>query len=287
MTTPRSIAIVGAGFMGVGLARIFRDKGWPVAAFDVDAGVLDALVAAVPGTRAASSLRDAVADAEFVIEAVSEKPALKQAIFAEMAACTRAGTVLASNSSVIQVGVITANVPDEHAGRCIGTHFWNPPELIPLVEVIAGPRSADWAIDTAMAVLADAGKEPVRVRADTVPGNRMQHALWREAIALVQEGVCLPEEVDHIVRRSFGLRLAALGPIENADLIGLDLTQQIHDIVFPVTNRSDAANPLLADKIAAGALGAKSGAGFYDGWTDQRTAAVKKRLADHLDEQLG
>ncbi|HEX8446734.1 MAG TPA: 3-hydroxyacyl-CoA dehydrogenase NAD-binding domain-containing protein [Sphingomonas sp.] len=276
------VALIGAGLMGAGLARLFRRAGWPVSAYDPNPQAL----AALAGVRHAGSLADAVADAECVIEAASERLAIKQAIFAELAAATGPDTILASNSSVIPVGAITASLDDAAAARIIGTHFWNPPDVIPLVEVIQGPRSGRDAIIRTMAMLTAAGKEPIHVHRDTVPGNRMQHALWREAMALVDEGVCSPEDVDHIVKRSFGLRLPVLGPLENADLVGLELTAQIHDVVLPTLSDRTTPSPSLGTRLAAGAGGVSHGAGFHDGWTPERVAALRARLTAHLDAML-
>lgn len=280
------VALIGAGLMGTGLARLFTTHGMAVAAFDASRSALDALIDAVPASRAAISLADAVAQADIVIEAVSERLELKQSVFAELAAATGPDTILATNSSVISVGAITALLDDRAAARCVGTHFWNPPDLIPLVEVIEGPRTAAATIAKTLSIMSTAGKEPVHVRRDTVPGNRLQHALWREAIALVEEGVCSAEDVDRLVKRSFGLRLAVLGPLENADLVGLDLTKAIHDVVFPTLSRATAASALLSDRLAVGAGGTAAGRGLYQKWTAENVAALRSRLADHLGKLL-
>ena len=281
-----AVALVGAGLMGTGLARLFTSMGMSVAIYDANPAALDALVATVPDARAATSLTDAVAQADLVIEAVSERLELKQSIFAELAEATGTDTILATNSSVIAVGAITAKLDDVTAARCVGTHFWNPPDLIPLVEVIEGPRTAAATIATAMSIMTAAGKEPVHVLRDTVPGNRLQHALWREAIALVEEGVCGPEDVDRLVKRSFGLRLPVLGPLENADLVGLELTKAIHTVVLPSLSRTTTASPILSERIASGATGVAAGRGLYENWTDKDVRAVRERLADHLAKML-
>lgn len=276
------IALIGGGLMGGGLARLFRAKGWSVTLFDADASAADRVVAEVPGVVVAPSLAAAAGEADFVIEAVSERLALKQAIFAELAAATGTGTILATNSSVMAVGAITAELDEAAAARCVGTHFWNPPDLVPLVEVIQGPRTAPSTIERAMAILTAAGKEPVHVQRDVVAGNRLQHALWREAIALVEEGVCAPADVDRLVKRSFGLRLAVLGPLENADLVGLELTRAIHEVVLPTLSMATTPSPALTERLAAGATGVAAGRGFYDDWTSDKVDALRARLADHL-----
>lgn len=280
MTNPATyrIALIGAGMMGVGLARLFRSKDWPVAVYDSNVAVLSS----VPEVRYATSLADVVTDADFVIEAASERLEIKQAIFAELATVSAPETILATNSSVIPVGAITVHLDDEAAARTVGMHFWNPPDIIPLVEVIEGPRTSNASAWGGMAMLRAAGKEPIHVRRDTVPGNRLQHALWREAMALVDEGVCTPEDIDTIVKRSFGLRLSVLGPLENADLVGLPLTAEIHSVVLPTLSRAMAPATALTDRIARGDLGVGTGAGFYDAWPAEKVSALRHRLADHL-----
>jgi 3-hydroxybutyryl-CoA dehydrogenase len=279
---PAKIALIGCGLMGTGLARLFRNVHWPVSTCDQEAQALARLCREVPGVVAAKNLREAVKDADLVIEAVAEQPSIKQALFAQLAAHTSSHTLLATNSSVIPVAVVTANVSDGDAGRVLGTHFWNPPDLIPLVEVIQGPRTSDASILRAIGLLEAAGREPVRVHADVVPGNRLQHALWREAMALVDEGICSPQDVDRIIKRSFGARLAVLGPLENADLVGLELTRQIHEVVLP--NLSCATQPAagLLSRIAAGHTGITSGNGYYPEWDEEKIAALRARLAGHL-----
>ena len=276
------IALIGGGLMGGGLARLFRTTRSAVTLFDASAAAAAAVADAVPGVIVAGSLAEAVADAELVIEAVSERLALKQAIFADLAAATGLGTILATNSSVIAVGAITAALDDDAAARCVGTHFWNPPDLIPLVEVIEGPRTAPATIERTIAILTAAGKEPVHVRRDVVAGNRLQHALWREAIALVEEGVCSSADVDRLVKRSFGLRLAVLGPLENADLVGLELTRAIHEVVLPTLSRASAPSPALIERIERGDTGVAAGRGFYEQWSEPQVAALRQRLAEHL-----
>jgi 3-hydroxybutyryl-CoA dehydrogenase len=276
------IAVIGSGLMGTGLARLFRGVHWPVSAWDQDAHALARLCKEVPGVAAAKDLQDAVRDADLVIEAVAERPAIKQSLFAQLAALTPSHTLLATNSSVISVAVVTAEVSDSDAHRALGTHFWNPPDLIPLVEVIQGPRTSEASILRAIGLLEAAGREPVRVHADVVPGNRLQHALWREAMALVDEGVCSPQDVDRIIKRSFGARLAVLGPLENADLVGLELTRQIHEVVLPHLSRATRPAAGLLERIAAGHTGIADGGGFYPEWNEASIAALRARLAGHL-----
>jgi 3-hydroxybutyryl-CoA dehydrogenase len=294
MAGEQRLAVVGAGLMGAALARLFAAAGWSVRVSDPDQAALDRLSAEAPADAGLPAgristhrvLAEAVADAQLVIEAAPEKPALKQQLFVQLAALTPASCILATNSSVIPVGTVSALVDDANAQRIVGTHFWNPPDLIPLVEVIQGPRTAPAAIDTTLAMLRGIGKQAVPVRRDVVPGNRLQHALWREAMALVEEGVCAPEDVDAIIKNSFGLRLAVLGPLENADLVGLELTADIHKVVLPQLSRATEPSSALTQRLARGERGISAGAGFYKGWTEARVADLRAKLVSHVKRLL-
>jgi 3-hydroxybutyryl-CoA dehydrogenase len=169
------------------------------------------------------------------------------------------------------------------ASRLVGTHFWNPPHLMPLVEVVRGADTPDALMDRACEIMRSIGKIPVRVERD-VPGfigNRLLHAMWREAINLVERGIASPEDVDRVARLTFGLRTPAVGPLENMDLVGLDLVQNIHS--YLLADLSDAKEPLpsLVEHIDRGKLGMKSGEGFHD-WK-QRDG---KALLDRRDRQI-
>lgn len=280
------VGLVGAGLMGAGLARLFSKAGWQVSVFDPDRGVLDKLGEQSPGLILSQELEPVVKGVNIVIEAAPEKPPLKQSIFLDLARFTGAETILATNSSVIPVGVVTERLSDEDAKRAVGAHFWNPPDIIPLVEVIQGPRSGLPAIEKTMEIMRSVGKSAVHVKKDAVPGNRMQAALWREALALIEEGICEPEDVDVIVTRSFGLRLPVLGPIENMDLIGVDLTADIHRVVLPTLSNATQPMTPLTERLARGDLGGKTGNGFYRGWTEEKLAKLRARLVTHLNSLL-
>jgi len=270
------ITIIGAGLMGHGLAAVFANGGYAVAITDAFPGVLAAAKARIASTLEAvgweasaldritpyPTLTDAVSDADIVIEAVPEKLPLKQAIFVELEAAARPDALLCSNTSVIPIGRIAAGLSSRH--RVPGTHWWNPPYLVPLVEVIEAEGTDPANIVRMISLLGNLGKVAVHVKKD-VPGfvgNRMQHALWREAIALVDAGVCDAETIDLVVKNSFGRRLAVLGPMENADLVGTDLTLDIQTSVLPHLDRSAEPTATLRALVADGRLGFKTNAGF-------------------------
>jgi 3-hydroxybutyryl-CoA dehydrogenase len=202
-------------------------------------------------------------------------------MFADLVRLSRADAILASNTSVIPIHRIAAGLPTPE--RIVGTHWWNPAGLIPLVEVIQAAQTSDATVAATMALLSSVGKSPAHIVKD-VPGfvaNRLQHALWREAIAMVGEGVCDAATLDACVKNSFGLRLAVLGPLENADLVGLDLTLDIHKIIIPELDRSAGPNPYLESRVAAGRLGFKTGEGFR-AWSQPEIDDLRSRLAAHL-----
>jgi 3-hydroxybutyryl-CoA dehydrogenase len=172
--------------------------------------------------------------------------------------------------------------------RVLGTHWGNPPYLVPLVEVVEAGGAGAAAIARMIALLTRLGKVPVHVKKD-VPGfvgNRLQHALWREAMALVAEGVCDAETVDLVVKNSFGRRLAVLGPLENADLVGTDLTLDIHNTVLRHLDRSTAPSPYLEALVGSGKLGFKTNQGFRS-WDEAKKAAQRSAVLAHLTRLNG
>lgn len=293
------ITVLGAGLMGHGIALTLARAGHAVTVTDPVAEARAALherIRASMGamgcdadeiTRAAArvqvsdSIAEAVAQAEIVFEAAPEKLELKQALFAEVEAHAPAEAILASNTSVMPITSIMSGL--SHRERALGTHWWNPAHMIPLVEVIATEWTGPEVMDRMVALLAEAGKAPVKVARD-VPGfigNRLQHALWREAISLVENGICDAEGVDTVVKQSFGRRLAVLGPLENADLVGTDLTLDIHRTVLADLERRPGPSPYLEQLVEAGHLGMKSGEGFRH-WSAEEAQTVRDRVARHL-----
>jgi 3-hydroxybutyryl-CoA dehydrogenase len=289
------IAIVGAGLMGHGIAQVFALAGHDVAITDTVMQNLDTAKSRIGenlhdlGEDASVVLRvhpcvdlaEAVREADYVVEAVSENLPLKQKLFAEIERHVRPDTILASNTSVIPITSIMKGL--KKRDRALGTHWWNPPFLVPLVEVIETQWTSPQAVAWTMDLHAAAGKKPAHVKKD-VPGfigNRLQHALWREAISLVEHGICDAETVDAVVKSSFGRRLAVLGPIENADMVGTDLTLAIHETVLPAIDSRPGPSPYLERLVADGKLGFKSGEGFRK-WSAEDQAALRAKVIKHL-----
>lgn len=297
--SPAAVAVMGAGLMGHGIAQLLAAAGHPVALHDPDPGALSTaperirtateLLGADPGPvlerlRTERRLEDAAAGAELVVEAGPERLEVKQEIFRALERATSPATILTTNTSALPVRRVAAGLA--HPERVLGTHFWNPPHLVPLVEVVEGPATSAPAIRRTMALLRAAGKVPVHVRRD-VPGfvgNRLQHALKREAIALVADGVCDAETVDLVVREGFGPRLAVLGPLEQSDLVGLDLTLAIHQTLLSDLERRPGPHPLLERLVAEGRTGMAAGEGFRS-WTPADARAARRRLDAFLAER--
>lgn len=302
-THPERIAVIGAGMMGSGIAQVFAAGGWSVTLQDLRPEALESALAAVRrnlaflgehGLGAAGGVEAALAriatttdieaaadGADFVVEAVFEDMGLKQEIFRTLDAVCPPETVLATNTSVMSITEIASRA--ERRDRIVGTHFWNPPYLIPLVEVVRAAETAPAVMDLTLDILRRAGKHPVRVEKD-VPGfvaNRLQHALWREAISIVERGIADAATVDECVRYGFGLRLPVLGPLENADMVGLDLTLSIHDYILRHLEASPEPSPLLREKVAAGDLGFKTGRGLQE-WTPEQAQASRDHLVAYL-----
>ncbi|MDR3375807.1 MAG: 3-hydroxyacyl-CoA dehydrogenase NAD-binding domain-containing protein [Ancalomicrobiaceae bacterium] len=293
-----AIAVIGAGLMGHGIAYRLAAAGHEVRVQDPDPAARQALAGKIGdicdllGTSRSAlerisghaDLASAVVGVETVIEAAPERLELKQSIFAALEQATAPGTILASNTSALPIHRIAETIGDR--SRVVGAHFWNPPHLVPLVEVVLMGEANRPAAERISALLSSAGWHPVTVNRD-IPGfigNRLQHALKREAIALVAAGVCDAETIDDVVKLGFGARLSVLGPLEQSDLVGLDLTKSIHDTLMPDLDVTAVTHPYLEALIAKGDTGMKAGQGFRR-WTPDQAEAVRQRLREFLVSQ--
>jgi 3-hydroxybutyryl-CoA dehydrogenase len=296
--TSHKIGVVGGGLMGHGIAYLLAAAGHEVRIFepspDVTATLQERLRLIVdllegdPALLGRITAHDHMAPAmegvRFVFEAAPEKLTLKQQIFAELSTHVAPDTILASNSSAIPTTEIARFL--KHRERVVGTHFWNPPHLVPLVEVIQNEWTTPEVVKATMDLLREAGRAPVHVKKD-IPGfigNRLQHALKREAIALLAAGVADAETIDTVIKTGFGARLAVLGTLEQSDLVGLDLTLDIHTVLIGELDRTPGPHPLLVEKVKAGKLGMRSGEGFRK-WTPEQAEEVRSRLRNFLAAQ--
>ena len=243
--------------------------------FLADKGVVSAAAAAhahqdLSGT---TDLAVAVGDAEVVFESIPEDMQLKQAFFERLEALTSATTLLVSNTSGLRISEIAARL--ERPERAVTTHFYMPPHLVPLVDVVKGERTSDETVSRIKTLLTAAGKRPVVVLKDT-PGQlgiRMLQAVNREAFHIVREGIASAEDVDIAIKYGPGLRFPVYGPLEHADVVGLDLIESVASYVWPDLSTATAPDVLHA-LIAEGDLGVKSGRGFYD-WSRKSADEVK------------
>src|SRR5919202_1233724 len=290
------MAVLGTGMMGPGISASLALAGHPTTLYGRSPASaqrgLDAVDRALEQLRAARlvtsragqaarrridgaiDLAAAVHGAAFVFESVVEDLAVKQALFAQVEGLAPANAILASNTSGLQITAIAGRMRCPE--RAATTHFWNPPHLMPLVEVVKGERTTEATVDSLRNVLTRAGKRVVVVRKD-VPGqlgNRLLHALFREAYHIVQEGIASVEDVDVALKFGPGLRFPAYGLLEHADMVGLDMQLQIESYLFPALCAATELPPFLRELIAQGKLGAKSGVGLYD-WSRRDPAEVR------------
>ena len=299
----RRVGICGLGQMGAAAAVAFKRGGYEVLAWDRDperraavgqtaARLEDWMERHVgPALRTGGTITpagDAAAldrDADLIMDAIVEDLDRKGELLRGFAIARERGAIFISTTSGLPITDLGRR--GACAGLLAGTHFWNPPHLMPLVEVIRGEQTPDAVMDRVCEVMTSIGKIPVRVNRD-VPGfigNRMLHALWREAIYLVQEGVATAEEIDTVARLTFALRMPALGPLENMDLVGLDLIGAIHDYLMASLASDGETLPALRERIRQGELGAKSGTGFYD-WSARDASEVAERRDRQIVRQL-
>ena len=291
-------AVVGAGSMGHGIAQVFAQGGWRVRTFDLSPPILRAaesrilsnlnLLSArglekpelVPDVMAriesTSNLPDALAGADFVIESVSEDLRIKADLFEQIEAYVAHHTIIGSNTSMLKISDIGKKV--ERKGRILVTHWFNPPYLMPAVEIVKGHETDPDVVERAANILESLGKVPVRLLKE-VPGhllNRIQFAIFRETLELLQEGVATPEEIDKGVSASLGLRLAAIGPLRSIDLTGLDMfVYNMKDIYLSLSNALEPQQ-VIRERVQAGQVGRKSGKGFFEYQTGDLTSKEER-----------
>jgi len=281
----KNVVVIGTGTMGPGIAEVFALGGSQTTllgrtADSVESGLGRSQMAGanleaaglLPSGRAAeaaarlsgsTNFEKAVAGADFIVESIIEDIEVKRECFRRMDAAAAPEAILVTNTSGLSITQIAAAAGRPE--RVAGMHWWNPPHLIPLVEVVRGERTADSTLREAAEVARGLGKLPVVVQKD-VPGfiaNRLQYALLREAMSMVEQGVASPEDIDLAMRAGPGLRYAALGPLEVADFIGLDVVADVMNYLLAAMDPPSETPALLAELVRSGKLGAKTGEGFY------------------------
>lgn len=304
----RNICNLGTGTMGHGTAVMFARAGYNVRMYgrsqdSIDKGfkgirgalqtyrehqlVTEAEIPEILGRiKGVTTLEEAAQDADFVIESVAEELSVKHAVFAQLDKLCPERTIFATNTSGLSPTAVAEAVGRKD--KFVVAHFWNPPHLVPLVEVVPGKHTAQSTVDVTWALMEKIGKKPVALKREALGfiGNRLQLAMLREAMYIVEQGIATPEAVDATVRYSLGRRYGVTGPLESADLGGLDIFHNIANYLFRDLCDADRSPALLAEPVSRGDLGSKTGKGFYDWTAPDVLAKLKKQREAVLIEWL-
>lgn len=282
------IAVVGAGTMGAGIASVFAALGWQVSLYSRSQATLDkarTLVEASTGTATphifyTTSLPACLENADVVSENLAENPELKKTVLRDIEQHVPPTCLLSTNTSSVPITQLATALSNPH--RLIGIHWFNPPQVMPLVEIVLGDATAEAVVAQAQALAKAAGKTSIIVRQDC-PGfvvNRLQYAMLREALFLVEQGIASIADVDMAVESTLAPRWAACGPLRLMDMAGLDTVQNVSAILMPALSNATDIPALVRQRVAEGALGTKTGRGFYP-WTDQSAASARSKR-DHM-----
>jgi 3-hydroxybutyryl-CoA dehydrogenase len=303
----KTICNLGCGTMGFGTAILFAKSGYEVNMFGRKDASIERAMKNIHLTlgvmkdnglvteeetknlldriHGVTTLKDAAAGADFVIESVAEEVPIKQAVYKEMEEYLDSDIIFATDSSGLSPTEVAAVL--KYPERFVVAHFWNPPHLIPLVEVVPGEKTSQETVDITWKLMEKIGKKPVALlkEAPGFIGNRLQFALLREALYCVQEGIGTAEAVDAVCKYSIGRRLSVTGPIETADLGGLDIFYNISAYLNADLADDKAGSPVMKECVDKGNLGAKTGTGLYN-WTPEDLAKIKRTREEILIEWL-
>ncbi|HEX6021725.1 MAG TPA: 3-hydroxyacyl-CoA dehydrogenase family protein [Solirubrobacter sp.] len=260
------IAVLGAGVMGRNIARVFLHAGHDVALFSRTAGTLEDARTSLdaPILRTTEIVGEAVAGADLVLESVPERIEVKTALFKEVEAAAPVDAILGTNTSSLPLDRLAAAL--QRPANFLGLHWFNPAHLIPLVEVVPTSATDPDVVERSVELLTAAGKRP-RVLNRSVPGyvaNRLQYALIREALQLLQDGVADAETIDAVITDCLGPRWSVIGPLRSSDLAGIDTAVAVAEQLFPVLSSATEPHAVLRELQARGRLGVRTGVGFHD-----------------------
>jgi 3-hydroxybutyryl-CoA dehydrogenase len=300
----KKITVVGPGMMGHAIAQEFALAGYEVVLYgrsderlrlalqkikrnlneltEWDIVSENEIGTAFNRIRPTTKITGAGSDADLVVESIIEDLEIKQKLFKDLDNICPERTILASNTSSLLPSDLAAATrrPD----RVLVAHYFNPPYLMPLVEIVRGKSTSDETVNTVYNLMKAMGKSPIICQKEALGfiANRLQLVLWREAFNIVQRGIASPQDVDLAVKNSFGRRLGIVGPFELYEYIdGYDLTLQCEKYILPDMDTSNESYPLLLEKVKKGELGAKTGKGFYE-WTPEFTEAWRKKMIGNL-----
>ncbi len=297
----KKVTVVGSGIMGHGIGQTFALGGYEVILNDISDEILEKAVQQIrsnlntfielgittpeAATQAMSRIktnknqREAVGESDFIVEAIPEVMDLKKSVFKELDGYCPPHTIIATNTSGLGLTEIASEI--KRRDRAVIAHWWNPPHIIPVVEIVKGQYTSDQTVDLTYQLLTAIGKRPVKILKE-VPGflgNRLQFALYREALACLKEGIASAEDIDLAVKGTFGFRLPTLGPLETSDFGGLDTFLNIAQYLFREIDRSTEPPEILKEKVRGGKLGVKTGEGFFSYPRNKVQEKIKER--DH------
>lgn len=281
----KKAAVIGSGVMGHGIAQVYALAGYSVSLYDIRDELLSKARQAIEQSLSlqvredvlteqakqealaritlTTNLQEAVADADLITEAIPEVIDLKWTLFEQLEAYAKPDAIIASNTSTFSIGRLIERVKTPQ--RFIITHFFNPAQLVPLVEIVRHEKTSEDVVQKTVELIKQIGKSPVLLKKD-VPGfiaNRLQTALMREAFSLLANGIAEAHEIDTVMKDGIGFRWAFVGPIETADFGGLDTWQRVMDNLAPELDKSEAAPAIIRKLVEKGDLGTKTGAGIY------------------------
>ncbi|NQS88733.1 3-hydroxyacyl-CoA dehydrogenase family protein [Patescibacteria group bacterium] len=278
------VAVVGAGVMGSGIAQVFAQQGFSVIVNDLNEDILKKAkkriennlylfhqegilskenLKEVAQNLTFSSRMDEINGVDMVVEAISEQIKLKQALFQKLDKMFSPEVILATNTSGISISLIASAT--KNPDRVVGMHWWNPPYIIPVVEIIKGEKTKEEIVEAVRELVIRLKKKPILVKKD-IPGflgNRMQYALMREAVHLLEEKVASAEDIDTMVKAGFGFKFPIIGPLETIDMAGMDIFYNVSQYLYKELDSSEKPQKLVAEKVKQEKLGMKTGEGFY------------------------
>ncbi|WP_249871272.1 3-hydroxyacyl-CoA dehydrogenase family protein [Oceanobacillus saliphilus] len=280
-----NITVLGSGVMGHGIAQNYALAGYTVHLYDLESSYLEKAIKLidvnlsllvkeeiiVPADKenaleriiTTTDLQQATENSDFITEAVPEVLDIKHRLYNELESIIRQDTIIASNTSTFPISQLTKHI--KHPERFIITHFFNPAQLVPLVEIVKGEDTSNLVVETTLNLMKDIGKSPVVLKKD-IPGfiaNRLQAALVREAFHLMETGVASPEDIDLAITAGPGVRWAFSGPLETADFGGLDIWKSVVENLAPDLSKAEKVPELISKKVKNGELGTKTGKGIY------------------------